>query len=35
MNAGARTLHSSKDAAVKAKDNAEKSASKPDNTEAA
>ena len=35
MNAGARTLHSSKDTGVKEKDNAEKSASKPENTEAA
>jgi hypothetical protein len=35
MNAGARTLQSSKDTAVKEKDNEEKSASKPESTEAA
>jgi hypothetical protein len=35
MNAGARTLQSSKDTAVKEKDNEEKSVSKPENTEAA
>ena len=35
LNAGARTLRSSKDTAVKEKDNAEESASKPEKTEAA
>lgn len=35
MNAGARTLNSPKDTAAKEKDNAEESASKPENTEAA